>query len=144
LPVYLEWVYQPSEQDWIDLGKLYKEVPGQWYSDYGVETVQDYVASHGGSDARLLAAGRFNDRLITAASLVPVEQGYAIQHLAVRAVTQGRGVARQLLVRLTQWADANQFMLVVDANEPALAKLINKLEEHGFAAEQGRWVRQPA
>ncbi len=144
MPVYLEWVEQPSEQDWIDLGKLYKEVPGQWYSDYGVETVQDYVAAHGGDDQRLLAAGRFNDRLITTASLVPVEQGYAIQHLAVRAVTQGRGVARQLVVRLAQWADANQITLVVNADEPELSKLTNKLEEHGFSAEQGCWVRQPA
>lgn len=140
MPVYLEWVEQPSEQDWVDLEKLYKEVPDPWFVEYGATTTQDYVAKHQDQQA-LLAAGRFNDRLITTASLKQHEQGYLVQHVCVRAVTRERGVAHQLMVRLAQWADEKGVGLVVEANDPNLSTLLNKLEEYGFSLNGDLWTR---
>lgn len=143
LPVYLEWVEQPSEQDWVDLEKLYKEAPDQWFADFGVADAQGYVAKHQDGES-VLAAGRFNDRLITAASLQKHERGYLIQHLCVRSVTRERGVAHQLMVRLAQWADEKGLGLVVEANSPDLSTLLTKLEEYGFSLQDQLWIRTPA
>lgn len=142
MPVYLEWVEQPSEQDRVDLDKLYKEVPSQWLEQYTAENAQDYVAKHDGIQLKL-AGGRFNDRLISAASLQQHGESYVIRHLAVRSVTRERGVAHQMLVRLAQWADDQGVGLVVDANDPDLSTLLTKLEKYGFSLEGDIWKRSP-
>lgn len=143
MPVYIEWAEQPSEQDWIDLEKLYKETPALWFEDYGVSNTQDYVAKHQNEADKALATGRFNDRLITAASLQRHGQGYLIQHLCVRSVTQQRGVAHQLLIRLGQWADDQGLSLVVEAKDSELSTLLSKLEKYGFSRAEDLWIRRP-
>ena len=143
LPVYLEWVEQPSEQDWIDLEKLYKETPAQWFDELNVDSVQGYVALHQGSQPSKLAAGRFNDRLLTTARLNAVEAGYEISQLCVRSVTRQRGVAHQMMIRLTQWADEQACSLMVQDSASELSTLITKLKDYGFSLDGDTWKRPP-
>ncbi len=140
LPVHLEWVESPSEQDWIDLNKLYKDSPSDWCDDQSENRAQTYVA-HKQQQGYKVAAGRFNDRLIVVAALkVNVEKvnAYYIDDMCVRALTRERGVAKQLMVRLCQWSDQQKCSLWIE--DPA-AKL-KVLLEFGFVHDQGKWHRQ--
>lgn len=143
LPVYLEWVEQPSEQDWVDLEKLYKETPTAWFQALGVDSVQEYVALYQGNQKDRLAAGRFNDRLLSTARLSAVDGGFEVSQLCVRSVTRQRGVAHQMMIRLAQWADEHGCSLVVQDDQSELSKLITKLKDYGFSQEGSMWKRVP-
>lgn len=143
MPVYLEWVEQPSEQDWIDLEKLYKETPASWFEELGVDSVQGYVAFYQGDQQDRLAAGRFNDRLISTARLKATEEGYDISQLCVRSVTRQRGVAHQMMIRLAQWADEQACSLTVQDSASELSTLITKLKDYGFSLDGDTWKRPP-
>ena len=138
MPLMLEWVTQPCEQDEIDLNKMLSE---------GLDTTQsttDWLRSKQNDGIRI-AGGRFNDRLICLALLLPQsdrESGlssttYAIDNVWVRAITRQRGVAKQLLVRLCQWADHESITLTVSDDEHQWRTLL----EFGFLYEKGCWTR---
>ncbi len=140
MPVHLEWIEAPSEQDWIDLNKLYKEAPTGWCDADSEHPAQSYLAQKQQQGYKI-AAGRFNDRLIVAAAIkVNSEKvnAYFIEDLCVRALTRERGVAKQLLVRLCQWSDEQKCSLWV---QDADAKL-RVLMEFGFVHAEGKWHRQ--
>ena len=135
MPVHMEWIESPSEQDWVDLNKLYKEAPAHWFATQG--DASTYIDAKTSASYQLLA-GRFNDRLISAAALKPSGQSsFEIEDLCVRQVTQERGVAKQLLVRICQWADESQNVLKVrdEANDYAT------LAQFGFMRQNEYWVR---
>jgi len=140
LPVHLEWIESPSEQDWIDLNKLYKDAPVHWVVGNGEHPAQDYLA-HKQQQGFKIAAGRFNDRLIVTAALkVNSEKvnAYFIEDLCVRALTRERGVAKQLMVRLCQWSDEQKSSLWVEDEGAKLRVLM----EFGFVHDHGKWYRQ--
>ncbi len=140
MPVHLEWIESASEQDWIDLNKLYKDAPVQWCEDQGASRAQSYVAQKQQQGYKI-AAGRFNDRLIVAAALkvnVQKVNAYFLDDMCVRALTRERGVAKQLMVRLCQWSDEQRCSLWVEDTDAKLKVLL----EFGFVHDQGKWFRQ--
>ena len=135
MPVHMEWIESPSEQDWVDLNKLYKEAPAHWFATQG--DARAYIDAKTSASYQLLA-GRFNDRLISAAALKPCGQNsFEIEDLCVRQVTQERGVAKQLLVRICQWADESQNELKVrdETND------YGTLAQFAFMRQNEYWVR---
>lgn len=139
LPVHIEWIDLPSEQDWVDLEKLYKDAPSQWFEGLCDHTAQDYISVKKQQDYKIVV-GRFNDRLIVGATL-KAQQGqssYLLEELCVRSATRKRGVARQMLVRLCQWSSEQKGILLVK-DENAEFKI---LLEYGFVHSQGIWKRQ--
>lgn len=138
MPVHLEWVHTPSDQDEIDLKKLLQDAPQDWGWSNSQESITSWIEQIKQSGNQI-AAGRFNDRLITIAVIAPAQQpkAFLIDQLLVRAVTRERGVAKQLLVRLTQWADQEGFSLIVHDNEHAYRTLL----EFGFLYDRPNWKR---
>ncbi len=140
MPVHLEWVESPSDQDWIDLNKLYLDAPKGWISNENAQPAQNYVLQKHQQGYKVVA-GRFNDRLIATALLkVNSEKvnAYYLEDMCVRALTRERGVAKQLLVRICQWSDEQKCSLWV-ADESAKLRV---LMEFGFVHAQGKWCRQ--
>ncbi|MEY8205391.1 MAG: acetyl-CoA sensor PanZ family protein [Bermanella sp.] len=140
MPVHLEWIESPSEQDWIDLNKLYKDAPAHWCLGDAENPGQDYLAQKQQQGCKLVA-GRFNDRLIAAAALrvnTDKVNAYYIEDLCVRALTRERGVAKQLLVRICQWSDQQKCSLWVK-DESAQLRALMAL---GFVHDGGQWYRQ--
>lgn len=131
MPVHLEWVTKPTEQDLTDLQKLLDDAPEDWHLR-GADLLS-YLTAH-----PQLAAGRFNDRLIALAEVSEQNNACKIERLLVRKVTRNRGVARQLLTRLCQWADREQQALRIHCNQE------QNLMEFGFFASEGEWLRKPA
>lgn len=138
MPVHLEWVHTPSDQDEIDLKKLLQDAPQEWGWSSSQESISSWIEQIKQSGNQI-AAGRFNDRLITIAVITPAEQSkvFLIKQLLVRTVTRERGVAKQLLVRLTQWADQEGFSLIVHDNDHAYRTLL----EFGFLYDRPNWKR---
>jgi len=93
MPVYVEPLRQPSEQDRQDLAKIYADAP-QWLFEPHADA-QALIAA--GLAAGTLIAGRFNDRLLGAALLTPGDRAWHLSHLCVRRITRQRGVGRRLL-----------------------------------------------
>lgn len=135
MPVHMEWIESPTEQDWIDLEKLYKEAPSHWFE--GESSAESYGQIKRDSEHKWVA-GRFNDRLIAAATLKADADGVMlIDDLCVRQVTQDRGVAKQLIVRICQWADnQGESLKVLDA-----AAKYQPLADLGFVHQNEYWVR---
>ncbi len=144
MPVHIEWLETPTNQDWTDLEKLYAEAPAHWFESLepaaaGQSHGRTYVEQHLSHARWKLAAGRFNDRLIAAASIRPDDSGYWIDDLVVRQVTRNRGVAHQLLIRLCQWADVENHKLQVNTQQgPG-----DKLQQYGFEKTEQGWQREP-
>ena len=102
MPVYVVAIDAPSDQDRIDLAKIYADAP-DWL-----------LAPHASADALIeaglasgtLIAGRFNDRLLGAALLQRDEMDWRLSYLCVRKLTRGRGVARRIIEESRHQADA--------------------------------------
>lgn len=126
MPVYVEYVRQPSAQDRSDLSKVYADAPAWLLAPHA--SVEALIEA--GMTAGTLIAGRFNDRLLGAALL---EQGAAcwrLSHLCVRQITRQRGVGRRLL-------DESQ-RLAKEAGQPLhLAAPAGHLESQALAARTG-------
>ncbi|WP_342243408.1 acetyl-CoA sensor PanZ family protein [Pseudomonas sp. OTU5201] len=93
MPVIVETLNCPSEQDCGDLAKIYADAPDWLLAPYAnaAELVERGLADG------LLVAGRFNDRLLGAALIERGEEYWRLSHLCVRKVTRHRGVARRLI-----------------------------------------------
>ncbi|QRY80098.1 acetyl-CoA sensor PanZ family protein [Pseudomonas sp. PDNC002] len=93
MPVVVQHLTQPSEQDRQDLLKIYADAP-DWlltpFTDAGA------LVQCGLAEDRLLT-GRFNDRLLGAAWIEREADVWHLSRLCIRRVTRGRGVARRLL-----------------------------------------------
>jgi len=141
LPIYLDWLEQPNEQDLVDLDKLFADAPDDWESDNG-EPLNARWALNRLSKERKLALGQFNDRIVASAWLTKQSEGpsqpylFKVDKLCVRAITRKRGVAKQLMVRLCQWADQQQHHLLVDDQ----ADNLSGLYELGFVQHGKGWL----
>lgn len=130
MPVYVEYVRQPSAQDRSDLAKIYADAPA-WL-----------LAPHASAEALIeagiatgtLIAGRFNDRLLGAALLQPGES-WQLSHLCVRQITRHRGVGRRLL-------DESQRLAKEASKALHLAAPRDHLESQALAARCGLPLQQ--
>lgn len=135
MPVHLEHVSQPTEQDWIDLGKIYSDAPQEW-----LENSSDIKSSL----QKLLdqgiwfIAGRFNARLLGALKAEKDGNNITLSHFCVRKVTINRGVAHQMLHHMGTWADENGYTLIAKDLPEALAK---PLKNRGFVEKGNVFVR---
>ncbi|UVE18198.1 PanM family protein [Pseudomonas sp. LS44] len=93
MPVIVERISQPSEQDRLDLAKIYADAPAWLLAPY--TDAQALIAA--GLAAGTLLSGRFNDRLLGAALLESGSVHWRLSHLCVRTLTRKRGVGRRLL-----------------------------------------------
>lgn len=140
MPIYLDWLETPNEQDLIDLNKLYEDAPQDWLTQDGQrlngEWAKQQISKH-----KKLALGRFNDRVVSAAWLIQQSESssqtylYKVDRLCVRAITRKRGVAKQLMVRLCQWAKEVGCDLYVADEKQSLSGLY----ELGFVQYDQGW-----
>lgn len=93
MPVVVQHLTQPSEQDRQDLLKIYADAP-QWLLAPFAGAEQ--LVTRGLAEGRLFT-GRFNDRLLGAAWIERHGDTWRLSRLCVRQVTRQRGVARRLL-----------------------------------------------
>lgn len=123
MPVIVETLRNPSEQDRGDLAKIYADAPDWLLAPYAdaVELVERGLADG------LLVAGRFNDRLLGAALVRRDAQCWHLSHLCVRKVTRHRGVGRRLVEETAR--------LAREVGMPLhLAAPADHLESQAFAA----------
>lgn len=140
MPIYLDWLDQPSEQDITDLDKLYNDAPTDWQTEIGQPLNAHWALNCLSQDCKL-AMGRFNDKVVCAAWLIKQSEGssqtylYEIDKLCVRSITRKRGVAKQLMVRLCQWTKEQACDLYVkDPNDD-----LSGLYELGFVQYEQGW-----
>ncbi|MHB9798241.1 acetyl-CoA sensor PanZ family protein [Pseudomonas sp. MT3] len=93
MPVIVQHLTQPSDQDRQDLLKIYADAPDWLLLPFANA---EALVEQGLREGRLLA-GRFNDRLLGAAWIERNADTWNLSRLCVRKVTRGRGVARRLL-----------------------------------------------
>ena len=143
MPVYLKWLDSPSEQDRVDLNKLYADAPKDWL-DGEATVAADWALANVAAGQRM-ALGYFNDRIVCAACLVQQSKSssgaysYEVKQLCVRSITRNRGVAKQLLVRLCQWAVESQCSLYIEDEAAELSGLY----ELGFVQYLQGWRYTP-
>ena len=116
MPVYSEYLREPSPQDVDNLQKLY---PNE------VESLIDAAKQK----RLLLVGGRFNGSLIAALTLTPIHDGdYELARLTVRDITRRRGAARQLLIQCMKDLPDDLRSLSADISKaPELSSLLTEL-----------------
>ena len=101
MPVHVVAIDAPSDQDRIDLAKIYADAPDWLLAPHASAEALIAAGLANGS----LVAGRFNDRLLGAALLQREGTDWRLSHLCVRKVTRGRGVARRIIDESRRQAD---------------------------------------
>lgn len=116
MPVYSEYLREPTQQDQDSLAKLYPN---------DAKTLID-AAKQG---RLLLIGGRFNGSLISALTLTPIHGGdYELARLTVRDITRRRGTARQLLIQcMKDLPDDLRSMSADISKAPELSSLLTEL-----------------
>ena len=123
MPVYVEFIREPSQQDRSDLAKIYADAP-EWLL---VPYVDAEALIAAGLVNGSLVAGRFNDRLLGAALLERGAETWKLSHLCVRKVTRRRGVGKRIVDEaLRQAREANV--------QVRLAAPVEHLEAQALAA----------
>jgi GNAT superfamily N-acetyltransferase len=107
MPVFVETLTEPSQQDRIDLAKIFADAPTWLLAPYADAAALIETALADGS----LIAGRFNDRLLGAALLQRAEPHWRLSHLCVRKITRRRGVGKRLLEESQRMAGEADKML---------------------------------
>ena len=116
MPVYSEYLREPTQQDQDALAKLYPN---------DAEALID-AAKKG---RLLLIGGRFNGSLISALTLTQIHGGdYELARLTVRDITRRRGTARQLLIQcMKDLPDDLRSMSADISKAPELSSLLTEL-----------------
>ena len=116
MPVYSEYLREPSQQDQDDLAKLYAD---------DTQALIDAAKA----ERLLLIGGRFNGSLIAAMTLTPIHDGdYELARLTVRDITRRRGAARQLLIQcMKDLPDDLRSMSADISKAPELSSLLTEL-----------------
>ncbi len=133
MPVIAEALQTPSEQEWLDLEKLYQDYP----EPFRVEELRRLLSAN---PATRLFVARFNDRILGALTLATTGSNNTIDHLCVRAVTRRRGVARDLLRQMLAAAEGSSFLLNSCREEATLEALLNPF---GFVRQGNQFLRTP-
>jgi len=137
MPVHLEHISQPTEQDWIDLGKIYSDAPQHWLSD--PQNIKASLEKLLAADIWFIA-GRFNARLLGAMQAEKDGNNIVLRHFCVRQITINRGVAHQMLHHMGTWADQNGYTLVAKDLPDELA---NALKNRDFIEKDNNFIRNP-
>lgn len=138
MPVHLEHISQPTEQDWVDLGKIYSDAPQQWLSDNtNIKSSLQTLLDQG----IWFISGRFNARLLGAMQAEKEGNNISLSHFCVRNITINRGVAHQMLHHMGTWADANGYTLIA---KEVPADLANSLIKRGFIENNNDFIRNPS
>lgn len=116
MPVFIEKVTSPSEQDLIDLDKLYKDYP----TDFRFSKLQQLLQQQ---PQTTLYGARFNGRLLAA---LTVNACGNIDHLCTRAVTRQRGVGKELLRQLLRDCPDTAFTFTSCIDSTAIAPLFTQ------------------
>lgn len=138
MPIQLEHISQPTEQDWIDLGKIYSDGPQEWLSDPSdiKASLQPLL-----DQQNWLIAGRFNSRLLGAMEAKKDGNIITLQHFCVRNITRNRGVAHQIFHYIVKWADENAYTLIT---KELPSELIESLQKRGFSKKGDIFERNPS
>lgn len=134
VPIILEHLQTPSEEDWQDLEQIFASVePSIHLSRKDIEPQL--------SQSFWIIAGRFNDRL---AGCLLAQKSHSNQvnlsQACVRKLTQGRGVMHQMLALMVTWADSQSLELIFNNVPEHLQKaLVNR----GFESSKDKtWIRK--
>ncbi len=127
MPVVLEVVSEPSEQDKIDLNKIYQ--------DFSVNAGLPLLDVKALPANFKLYAGRFNARLLGAFLVEEREQQLMIRYLCVRKITRGRHVAREMLRQFIGKVEKESYLVGIETSE-ALTQLMTELN---FTAVGNDW-----
>jgi len=109
VPVKLEHLSSPSQDDWQDLQKIWQDVPTPELQPQSLEAALQ--------SGQWLVAARFNDRIVGVILCSLKRDTVTLQYAAVRSITQRRGVMHQTITLLQQWAANNGYALLA-ANLP--------------------------
>lgn len=125
MPVVVEILTEPTQQDRVDLQKIYHDAPHWLFEPY--EDSQGLIDACLG-DSTLIAA-RFNDRLLGAARLQRQESVSYLSHMCVRTVTRRRGVAERLVSEARKIAEQSgtQLRLLAPSGHLEVQALAAKL-----------------
>ena len=135
MPVHLEHISQPTEQDWIDLGKIYTDAPQEWLSNASdIKASLQQLLDKG----TWIIAGRFNSRLLGALQAEKEGNNIILRNFCVRKVTVNRGVAHQMLHHMGTWADENGYVLVA---KDVPTELANALKNRHFISKDNDFIR---
>lgn len=137
MPVHLEHISQPTEQDWIDLGKIYSDAPQEWLSN--ADDIKASLQELLDNDIWFIA-GRFNSRLLGALQAQKDGNNIILRHFCVRKITVNRGVAHQMLHHMSKWADENGYTLIVEDLPDELSKALKNRE---FVEKAQSFIRNP-
>lgn len=123
MPVTVETIRTPSQQDLTDLAKIYADAPAWLLAPHADAESLIQAALAEGS----LIAGRFNDRLLGAALLHRDASHWQLSKLCVRKVTRRRGVGRRII-------DEARRLATEAGQELQLAAPADQLEVQALAA----------
>jgi len=125
MPVVVQHLTQPSEQDRQDLLKIYADAP-DWLLAPFADAAE--LVTRGLAEGSLFA-GRFNDRLLGAAWIERDTDTWQLSRLCVRRVTRRRGVARRLLEEVQRLAvlQGAGLRLIADSDQPDAADFARHL-----------------
>ena len=137
MPVLLEHITQPTEQDWIDLGKIYADAPQEWLEN--TSDIKSSLQNLLDQDIWFIA-GRFNARLLGALKARKEGDTIYLSDFCVRKVTVNRGVAHQMMHHIRTWADKEGYTLVAKDVPPELA---NALINRDFVTKDDDFKRNP-
>lgn len=135
MPVHLEHITQPTEQDWIDLGKIYADAPQEWLTDASnIQSSLQQLLDQG----IWLIAGRFNSRLLGALKAEKDGNTIYLSHFCVRKITVNRGVAHQMMHHMSTWANKNELTLIA---KDVPQELASALKNRDFIAKGNDFIR---
>ncbi|MFV3331484.1 aspartate 1-decarboxylase autocleavage activator PanM [Pseudomonas sp. NY15437] len=125
MPVVVQHLTQPSDQDRQDLLKIYADAP-QWLLAPFADASE--LVERGLAEGRLFT-GRFNDRLLGAAWVERDGETWRLSRLCVRQVTRYRGVAHRLLEEAQRLAvlQGAALRLSAPADQPQAAQFARHL-----------------
>lgn len=115
MPVVLEHITQPTEDDWDDLEKIRADT-GSTPDALGFRSTRQELEGTLNNDLWILA-GRFNDRLVGAMLVTRRDHELELSQAGVRTITQRKGVLHQLLFLLDRWAIEHNLSIFVQAQQ---------------------------
>ncbi|HEY9035572.1 MAG TPA: acetyl-CoA sensor PanZ family protein [Pseudomonadales bacterium] len=145
MPVFLETVSAPSEQDHADLQKVLADWPESLPPLHAADiSHSDFLKQLLADPAQQVLGGRFNGRLIAMVWLEGSTQDTCtLRALCVRKLTRSRGVGERLLTLLGQQLDKTGQQLICDLPMPLPTRAW--IGQYGFRSGDtpGRLVRPP-
>lgn len=123
MPVSVEFVTAPSQQDRDDLAKIFADAPAWLLTPHAsAEAMIGHALTEG-----TLIAGRFNGRLLGAGLVHRGTDHWQLSHLCVRRITRRRGVGKRIL-------DESQRMASEAGKTLRLAAVSGQLDPQALAA----------